>query len=59
MRTTITSMDSISNNTISVEISKRALEDSEIVSKLIDNMISLLKELEKKYPKNIRFLEEE
>lgn len=31
-----TNSNSISNNTISVEISKRALEDSEIVSKLIE-----------------------
>lgn len=32
------------------------LKDNEIVNKLIDNMVDLLKQLEHDYPKNIKFL---
>jgi hypothetical protein len=34
----------------------KVLYDNEIVYELLDNMISLLKELEQSYPKNIRFV---
>ncbi len=34
----------------------RTLKDSYITNLLLDNMISLLKELERDYPKNVRFL---
>lgn|SRR5574344_1648614 len=34
----------------------KVLSDDEIVNKLINNMISLLKELERDYPKNIKFI---
>ena len=34
----------------------RILKNSYITNLLIDNMISLLKELERDYPKNVRFL---
>lgn len=34
----------------------KVLYDNEIIYELLDNMISLLKELEQSYPKNIRFI---
>jgi uncharacterized protein YsxB (DUF464 family) len=60
--TTVNAIERINGSSIVYEempFSIKVVEEDEIVSKLIDNMISLLKELEKQYPKNIRFLEEE
>ena len=34
----------------------KILKENEIINKLVLNMINLLKELEKDYPKNIKFL---
>ena len=65
--TVITSVEAIARfdaNAISINESKDKLEiiqnkEDDITNKLITNMLSLLKELEKKYPKNIKIINKE
>ena len=58
--TTINGILSIDKEAITYEKNKgltiRVLEENIIIDKLINNMISLLQELSKEYPKNIKFL---
>jgi len=65
--TVITSVEAIATfdiSSIDVKQTKDKLEiiinkHDDITNKLLDNMISLLKELEKKYPKNIKITNKE
>ena len=56
--TTVNGILNISNNAIEYEDNKEfiieVLESDEITNKLISNMICLLEELERQYPKNIK-----
>lgn len=57
--TTVNGILNISNNAIKYEDNKEffiieVLSDDEITNKLINNMLDLLEELEKQYPKNIK-----
>lgn len=57
--TTVNAILRIDEEAIFVEEEPFVIEvkkSTEITKKLIENMISLLKELERDYPKNIRFL---
>ena len=57
--TTVNAILRIEKDAIFVEEEPFVIEvkkSTEITKKLIENMISLLKELERDYPKNIRFL---
>ena len=57
--TTVNAILRIDEEAIFVEEEPFVIEvkkSTEIMKKLIENMISLLKELERDYPKNIRFL---
>lgn len=57
--TTVNAILRIDEKAIFVEEKPFVIEvkkSTEITKKLIENMISLLKELERDYPKNIRFL---
>ena len=57
--TTINGIYSIDDKAISYNekpLIIRVLKDDEIIHKLINNMLSLLKELEHDYPDNIKFL---
>ncbi len=57
--TTVNAILRIEKDAIFVEEKPFVIEvkkSTEITKKLIENMISLLKELERDYPKNIRFL---
>jgi len=65
--TVITSIEAISRfdaNAISINESKNKLEiiqnkEDDITNRLIVNMLTLLEELEKKYPKNIKITNKE
>ena len=60
--TTVNAIERICKGSISYEEKPfyiKIEKENDITEKLIQNMISLLKELEQSYPKNIRFLEEE
>jgi len=56
--TTINSILNFNNKAIEVtdekDITIKVLSNDNITKKLIDNMLSLLKELEKQYPKNLK-----
>ena len=57
--TTVNAIERIDREAISYieePFDLKVLYDNEIVYELLDNMISLLKELGQSYPKNIRFL---
>lgn len=57
--TTVNAILRIDKDAIFVEEKPFVIEvkkSTEITKKLVENMISLLKELERDYPKNIRFL---
>ena len=58
--TTVNAIDSLDKETIKVNEDKgiiiEIIKETDINNKLIKNMIDLLKELEKQYPKNIKFL---
>lgn len=57
--TTVNAILRVEKDAIFVEEKPFVIEvkkSTEITKKLIENMISLLKELERDYPKNIRFL---
>ena len=57
--TTVNAIESIDKNAISCESDNfhlTVIKDSEVVQKLLVNMVSLLKELEISYPKNIKLL---
>lgn len=57
--TTVNAIERIDKESISYTenpFSLKVLKSSDITNKLIDNMISLLKELTEQYPKNIKFL---
>lgn len=57
--TTINAIESIDNEAISYNDTPfviRVQKNDEVVSKLLNNMIFLLKELEHDFPNNIRFL---
>lgn len=57
--TTVNAILRVEKDAIFVEEEPFVIEvkkSTEITKKLIENMISLLKELERDYPKNIRFL---
>ena len=60
--TTVNAIERICKGSISYEEEPfyiKIEKENDITEALIENMISLLKELEQSYPKNIRFLEEE
>ena len=60
--TTVNAIESIDNKAISYDEKVfiiKVLKQDEIINKLINNMINLLKELEHDYPNNIKFLQEE
>lgn len=57
--TTVNAIESIDNKAISYDEKVfiiKVLKQDEIINKLINNMINLLKELEHDYPNNIKFL---
>lgn len=57
--TTVNAIERIDKDSISYTeepFNLKIEKENEITEKLIDNMISLLKELEEQYPKNIKFL---
>ena len=58
--TTINACEKIEDKSLSYNESNplfiKVLSNNEVILKLIDNMIVLLKELAKDYPKNIKFL---
>lgn len=57
--TTVNAIEKIDKDSISYTekpFSLKIEKESEITEKLIENMISLLKELEEQYPKNIKFI---
>ena len=57
--TTVNAIERINKDSISYTEEPFCLKlekENEITEKLIENMISLLKELEEQYPKNIKFL---
>ncbi len=58
--TTVNAIESLEKETIKVNEDKgiiiEIIKETDINNKLIKNMLNLLKELEKQYPKNIKFL---
>jgi len=57
--TTVNAIESIDDKAISYDEKVfiiKVLKQDEIINKLINNMINLLKELEHDYPNNIKFL---
>lgn len=56
--TTVNAIERIDKNSISYQEEPffiKVEKDNDITNKLLENMISLLKELELQYPKNIKF----